>query len=79
MNAGDGKAEQWLISFTQQLRTQLPSGQYLLTHARKYWYLSAIAACLIICVFSSRRSMVCHCFFLIFRGNPEFSPKVLPE
>ncbi|THH32471.1 hypothetical protein EUX98_g1721 [Antrodiella citrinella] len=33
MDAGDGKAEQWLITFTQQLRTQLPVGQYILTHA----------------------------------------------
>uniref|UniRef100_A0A8H7XUS7 chitinase n=1 Tax=Psilocybe cubensis TaxID=181762 RepID=A0A8H7XUS7_PSICU len=31
--AGDGKAEAWLISFTKQLRTQLPQGTYLLTHA----------------------------------------------
>ena len=34
MNAGNGKAEQWLISFTQQLRNQLPAGQYIITHAR---------------------------------------------
>ncbi|KAH9479369.1 hypothetical protein JR316_0007959 [Psilocybe cubensis] len=32
--AGDGKAEAWLISFTKQLRTQLPQGTYLLTHAQ---------------------------------------------
>ncbi|KAF8202263.1 glycoside hydrolase [Pholiota molesta] len=32
-DAGDGKAEAWLISFTQQLRTKLPQGTYLLTHA----------------------------------------------
>ncbi|KAJ8594182.1 glycoside hydrolase family 18 protein [Rhizopogon salebrosus TDB-379] len=32
-NAGTGAAEQWLISFTTQLRTQLPQGQYILTHA----------------------------------------------
>ncbi|EKM50458.1 glycoside hydrolase family 18 protein [Phanerochaete carnosa HHB-10118-sp] len=30
---GTGSAEQWLITFTQQLRTQLPEGQYLVTHA----------------------------------------------
>ena len=35
MNAGNGKAEQWLISFTTQLRKQLPAGQYIITHARK--------------------------------------------
>ncbi|KLO18244.1 glycoside hydrolase family 18 protein [Schizopora paradoxa] len=33
INAGDGKAEAWLATFTQQLRTQLPQGQYILTHA----------------------------------------------
>ncbi|KAG8214863.1 glycoside hydrolase family 18 protein [Butyriboletus roseoflavus] len=30
---GNGSAETWLISFTQQLRTQLPQGNYILTHA----------------------------------------------
>ncbi|KAJ3558300.1 hypothetical protein NP233_g11533 [Leucocoprinus birnbaumii] len=33
INAGDGKAEAWLVSFTQQLRTQLLQGTYILTHA----------------------------------------------
>ncbi|KAF8967623.1 glycoside hydrolase [Flammula alnicola] len=33
IDAGNGKAEAWLISFTQQLRTKLPQGTYLLTHA----------------------------------------------
>ncbi|TFK53391.1 glycoside hydrolase [Heliocybe sulcata] len=32
-DAGDGSAENWLISFTTELRNQLPSGQYILTHA----------------------------------------------
>ncbi|KAF8159456.1 glycoside hydrolase [Crassisporium funariophilum] len=32
-DAGDGKAEAWLISFTKQLRVQLPQGTYILTHA----------------------------------------------
>ncbi|KNZ74506.1 Basic endochitinase [Termitomyces sp. J132] len=33
-NAFDGgKAEAWLISFTTQLRAQLPSGSYIITHA----------------------------------------------
>ncbi|KAG2106191.1 glycoside hydrolase family 18 protein [Suillus discolor] len=32
-NAGTGAAEQWLGNFTTQLRTQLPQGQYILTHA----------------------------------------------
>jgi hypothetical protein len=35
INAGDGKGEAWIISFTKQLRIQLPQGQFLLTHARK--------------------------------------------
>ncbi|KAF7971107.1 hypothetical protein HWV62_22032 [Athelia sp. TMB] len=33
MNAQDGSAENWLISFTNALRTELPVGQYILTHA----------------------------------------------
>ncbi|KAI0675175.1 glycoside hydrolase [Trametes maxima] len=33
MNARDGGAEAWLVSFTQALRQKLPKGQYLLTHA----------------------------------------------
>ncbi|KAF8682062.1 hypothetical protein AX14_004440 [Amanita brunnescens Koide BX004] len=32
-NAGDGSAEQWLITFTKQLRTKLPVGEYIVTHA----------------------------------------------
>ncbi|KAF8553089.1 glycoside hydrolase family 18 protein [Imleria badia] len=32
-NSGGGSAESWLISYTQQLRTKLPQGQYILTHA----------------------------------------------
>jgi len=32
-DAGNGKAEAWLISFTTQLRTILPQGQYIITHA----------------------------------------------
>ncbi|KAG1856974.1 glycoside hydrolase family 18 protein [Suillus subalutaceus] len=32
-DAGTGSAEQWLGNFTTQLRTQLPQGQYILTHA----------------------------------------------
>ncbi|KAF9475014.1 glycoside hydrolase [Pholiota conissans] len=33
VNAGDGKAEAWLVSFTTQLRKQLPAGSFILTHA----------------------------------------------
>jgi len=33
MNAGDGRAETWLVAFTKQLRAELPQGQYILTHA----------------------------------------------
>lgn len=36
MNARDGGAEAWLVSFTQTLREKLPKDHYLLTHARKY-------------------------------------------
>ncbi|CAL1715059.1 unnamed protein product [Somion occarium] len=32
-DAGNGSAESWLISFTKQLRVQLPQGQFILTHA----------------------------------------------
>lgn len=35
MNVGDGKAEEWLSTFTKTLRSQLPQGQYIITHARK--------------------------------------------
>ncbi|KAF9064594.1 glycoside hydrolase superfamily [Rhodocollybia butyracea] len=33
MNKGDGKTKQWLIAFTTALRSALPQGQYILTHA----------------------------------------------
>lgn len=33
IDAGDGKAEAWLTSFTKQLRSKLPQGQFILTHA----------------------------------------------
>ncbi|KAI0657979.1 glycoside hydrolase [Cubamyces menziesii] len=33
MDKGDGSAESWLATFTQQLRTQLPQGQFILSHA----------------------------------------------
>ncbi|KAF8634552.1 hypothetical protein AX17_004142 [Amanita inopinata Kibby_2008] len=33
INAGDGKAEAWLATFTRQLRSRLPQGTYILTHA----------------------------------------------
>ncbi|KAF8888123.1 glycoside hydrolase family 18 protein [Infundibulicybe gibba] len=32
-NSGSGQAENWLISFTKQLRVQLPQGKYILSHA----------------------------------------------
>lgn len=35
MNAKDGKAEEWVITFTKALREKLPQGKYTLTHARK--------------------------------------------
>ncbi|KAJ8695242.1 hypothetical protein PTI98_007853 [Pleurotus ostreatus] len=33
VNAGDGEAEAWVISFTRQLRVRLPQGKFILTHA----------------------------------------------
>ncbi|KZP00465.1 glycoside hydrolase family 18 protein [Calocera viscosa TUFC12733] len=33
MNLQNGQAEYWLISFTETLRSMLPAGQYLITHA----------------------------------------------
>ena len=45
MNAGDGKAEAWLETFTKTLRSQLPQGQYILTHARKWIYNSELKSC----------------------------------
>ncbi|KAK0446751.1 glycoside hydrolase family 18 protein [Armillaria borealis] len=33
VNAGDGRAEAWIIAFTKELRRQLPQGEYILTHA----------------------------------------------
>jgi len=32
-NGGGGTAESWLVSYTKQLRTKLPQGQYILSHA----------------------------------------------
>ncbi|KAF9507653.1 carbohydrate-binding module family 5 protein [Hydnum rufescens UP504] len=33
VNAADGSAEKWLITFTRTLRNSLPTGQYIITHA----------------------------------------------
>ncbi|RPD64238.1 glycoside hydrolase [Lentinus tigrinus ALCF2SS1-6] len=33
MDKSDGSAEAWLATFTKQIRTQLPQGQFILTHA----------------------------------------------
>jgi chitinase len=33
MNAKNGRSEQWLIDFTRALRAQLPSPDFILTHA----------------------------------------------
>jgi chitinase len=35
VNRQDGSAENWLSSFTKQLRVKLPVGQYIVTHARE--------------------------------------------
>jgi chitinase len=37
INKGDGSAENWLITFTTQLRANLPAGQYIITHAREFY------------------------------------------
>ena len=38
-NGGTTEAVDWLISFTTELRAQLPAGDYIITHARKsaFW------------------------------------------
>lgn len=36
INKGDGKAEDWVIAFIKQLRSQLPQGQYIITSARTF-------------------------------------------
>jgi chitinase len=33
MNQEDGSAERWLETFTQALRTKLPMGQFIISHA----------------------------------------------
>lgn len=38
-----GTAEAWLISFTKQLRVNLPQGSYFLTHARTHSHYSKAA------------------------------------
>lgn len=40
MNKADGSAETWLVTFTKELRAQLPQGQYILTHAPQAPWLS---------------------------------------
>ena len=54
-----GTAEAWLISFTTQLRSQLPAGQYIITHARgsRNILIRTIEA-LTSAMFSSCRSLV---------------------
>ena len=36
MDKGDGSAEAWIATFTTQLRSLLPKGQFILSHAREY-------------------------------------------
>ena len=54
-----GTAEAWLVTFTTQLRNQLPAGDYIITHARKLFLAlfreyKAHASC------DSRGSLVCN-------------------
>lgn len=55
-NSGNGTAESWLISYTQQLRKQLPQGQYILSHARGLFIIKRVVA--IDQNLRSRRAMV---------------------
>ncbi|KAJ7446689.1 glycoside hydrolase [Mycena latifolia] len=43
-DAGDGQAEAWVISFTTQLRTLLPQGKYIITHAQNLLSLTHYSA-----------------------------------
>ena len=54
-----GTAEAWLITFTTELRAQLPSGDYIITHARgsRNILIRTIEA-LTSAMFSSCRSLV---------------------
>ena len=36
MNLMNGKAEDWVITYTKTLRSKLPKGKYILTHARMF-------------------------------------------
>ena len=37
-DGGTGSAENWLITFTTELRSLLPAGQYIISHAREYFH-----------------------------------------
>ena len=39
-DSNGGIAEAWLINYTKQLRTMLPQGQYILSHARGLFIIS---------------------------------------
>ncbi|SJL03805.1 related to Chitinase A precursor [Armillaria ostoyae] len=51
VNAGDGRAEPWIIAFTKELRRQLPQGEYILTHARQDFIFSENISVWLTCVY----------------------------
>ena len=55
---GDGSGENWLIDFTTQLRSDLPAGDYIITHARE----------------SSLGAFYHHLYLLCTAVAPWFSP-----
>ena len=57
-----GTAEAWLVTFTTQLRNQLPAGDYIITHARKL-FIALFCGLMADTSFCSRGSLV---------GNPVF-------
>lgn len=62
-----GTAENWLISFTKQLRSQLPSGQYIITHARE----SAAYACSLACELIADEDASCSGRAMVYLPTPE--------
>ena len=62
--------EQWLVTFTQVLRTRLPQGQFILSHARKSftWCLGTVLAVL--------EADISLAYQLLLRG---FSPRSAQE
>lgn len=62
-----GTAEAWLVTFTTQLRSQLPAGDYIITHARKL-FLALFPAFMVHTSFDSRGSLVGYPAFAQWRS-----------